>query len=128
MKRAEILDGKFAVYEDGTVMRIDEGREVPARLSRTGKKAKGDDRYYALYNPGDKKTYLVHRLIAEAFIPNHENKPEVNHKDSVKTHNSVDNLEWVTRRENWYHAYNAGKMKRKKRKVQSSNNSNGMSV
>lgn len=56
-------------------------------------------------NEGIDYKFLIHRLVAEAFIPNSENKPCVNHKDGDKENNNVDNLEWVTYSENETHSY-----------------------
>ena len=58
-----------------------------------------------LYRDGKRKHHKVHRLVAEAFIPNTDNKPQVMHKDGNKQNNSFTNLEWVTNDENAAHSY-----------------------
>ena len=74
---------------------------------RENKKRNG---YYeiSLKKDGIEKRFKVHRLVAIAFIPNPNNKPEVNHIDGNKSNNSASNLEWVSSKENKEHAWKIG--------------------
>lgn len=66
--------------------------------------------YYSvvLSKSGSQTTYSVHRLLALSCIKNPENKPEINHKNGIKTDNSIENLEWCTGSENQIHAIQMG--------------------
>lgn len=58
-----------------------------------------------LFKDGQRKRHFVHRLVAETFLENLENKPQVNHKDGNKQNNRLENLEWSTNSENQLHSY-----------------------
>lgn len=106
MRSKEIINGNYVVYEDGRVWSNKRNKYLShTRTSRNG-------RYLCvgLMVNGKQKHQYIHRLLAECFIPNPENKLEVNHLDGNPRNYSLDNLEWVTRSENCQHAYATGLM------------------
>jgi len=100
----KVIDGfeNYTIDEDGVITNIKTKKVRKFQLTRQG--------YYrvTLADNCRRKAFLVHRLIALAFIPNVDNKPYVNHIDGVKTNISLENLEWCTPRENVLHSYKIG--------------------
>ena len=87
-------EGAYQVDENGNVYSIRKKKMLKAWKNRFGYLK------VSLWKDNRGKQFAVHRLVAQAFIPNPENKPQVNHIDCDRTNNNVDNLEWVTNQEN----------------------------
>ncbi|MGX8696911.1 MAG: HNH endonuclease [Prevotella sp.] len=104
-------EGLYEVSNDGrvrTVRHKTNGHEIPPKeLAINIYKSQRYARV-RLYKKGKPKDHMVHRLVAEAFIPNPKNKPQVNHIDGNRKNNRADNLEWCTQAENNRHAIDNG--------------------
>ena len=89
-------EGLYEVSDMGRVKSLWNGKE---KILKPQKNTYGY-LHVCLYKDGQKKMLLVHRLVSEAFIPNPNNLDTVNHKDEVKTNNTVSNLEWMSQEDN----------------------------
>lgn len=96
---------KYSATKDG---RVWSHRERSGWLTPTIDR-NGYVRYYVEGDNGKRKGMYIHQIVAQTYIPNPENKPNVNHKDFDKANNSIDNLEWCTQLENIQHDWAHGK-------------------
>lgn len=104
-KPVKNYEGLYEVSDSGEIRSLPRNgtakhaRAISQRIHKTGY-------MYCCLNKGNKqKNFQVHRVVAESFIPNPQNKPQVNHKNGSKIDNRVDNLEWVSQNENALHSF-----------------------
>lgn len=106
MSKLRVLDlfSGYTIREDG---------EIRSRMGRIIKHQAAVNGYVRveLWAGGRGRKYLLHRLLAQAFISNPDRKPQVNHINGDKANNLLSNLEWVTQSENQLHAYRNGLQK-----------------
>lgn len=107
-----MLELEWRTIEEFPKYEICQSGLIRHKVRRTFKKPVMSEKGYLLVKLYEKTGVAykrrVHRLVAETFIPNPDNKPQVNHKDGVKVNNHVLNLEWVTNEENYIHSIETG--------------------
>ena len=89
-------EGLYEVSDLGRVKSLKHGKEKILKPWKTN----NGYLHVIIFKDGHRKQTLVHRIVAEAFIPNPNNLTTVNHKDEVKTNNTVTNLEWMSMKDN----------------------------
>ena len=94
MKDIKDYEGLYAITEDGEVFSYRRQRFLSPCKTKEGYLVT------TLSKNNRKKRFLIHRLVAEAYIPNPNNYPQVNHKDENKQNNKIENLEWITPKDN----------------------------
>ena len=100
-KWSTLLEGAYNISNYGRIYSIPYKKIMKSRIDKYG---------YEVINLKKLKSspMTVHRIIANLFIPNPQNKPQVNHINGIKTDNRVENLEWVTAKENIDHSIKIG--------------------
>ena len=88
MKNIKGYEGLYGITTEGEVYSYKSKKFLKPRTNRGGYLK------VSLFKDRKEKTYYIHRLVAEAYIPNPENLPQINHKDENKTNNCLQNLEW----------------------------------
>ena len=125
-KDIEGYDGRYKVSNMGNVKSMNYGnhgyaKNLVPKVNNCGRL------WVELIKDGEKKQFLIHRLVGKTFIPNPHNLPEINHKDENVMNNVVDNLEWCTKEYNlrytanrhpeWFrHGSNPGRSRASKNK------------
>lgn len=105
VKAAVGFEDRFLVTDKGDVLSKSNDKIMSTTPSHNGYNC------FATYvggREGTARLLRVHRLVADAFVPNYDDKPQVNHKDGIKTNNAASNLEWMTNQENQIHARDNG--------------------
>lgn len=95
-KAIEGYEGKYEVSNLGRVASLNYNREGRRKIIATYTNSNSEYLNVQLWKNNKKKGFRVNRLVAQAFIPNPNNLPQVNHKNEIKTDNRVENLEWCT--------------------------------
>lgn len=106
-------NGEYYVSNHGRVKSLKFGKE---RILKPAINSSGYWYIFIFVKNQKPKFCMIHKLMAVAFIPNTQNKKEVNHKDGNKLNNNLCNLEWVTHSENMKHAWDTGLFKSKIKK------------
>lgn len=123
-KEIKGYEGKYIISNYGEVISLPWYKQNNSKLQYVEPKEikryvnpKNGYVYVQLWNNAKYKNIRLHKLVAQAFIKNSNNLPQINHKDGNKKNNRVDNLEWCTAKDNILHSYKIGLRKRRVRWV-----------